>query len=423
MKTLIIITVFVTAFASLYAQLGNYDKLPEQKAKYYQDFLTFLGEDGKTRLDVFVQVPYKEIQFVKTGEGFEAAYTITVSVLDEQKDKIITEKIWSEKIVALSFDVTTSADNFNLSHRSFDLPPGNYFIRTSIMDKDSRKEFTAENNYAIRNLESLPSISDIMIISSDKTVEGNRKLVPNISRNVTIESTGLPMFFEAYTDSVMEAEFDYIITDKENSEVYRTSDRKALNEGSNQVFYSIDSLLLNLGSFMVTVRLSDENQNVLSTARKSFTSRWKGVPKSISDLDKAIDQMIYIANTDELNKIKNAETNVEKTKNFVEFWKKKDPNPKDEYNPAFEEYYRRVNFANENFSNYSEGWRSDRGMVLIILGAPNNIDRYPFEYDSKPYEVWQYYDLNKRFVFVDNTGFGDYRLITPLYGDLYRYRY
>ncbi len=62
-------------------------------------------------------------------------------------------------------------------------------------------------------------------------------------------------------------------------------------------------------------------------------------------------------------------------------------------------------------------------MVFIILGSPDNIDRHPFEYDSKPYEVWQYYDLNHSFVFVDETGFGDYRLTTPLYGDLFRYRY
>jgi hypothetical protein len=81
-----------------------------------------------------------------------------------------------------------------------------------------------------------------------------------------------------------------------------------------------------------------------------------------------------------------------------------------------------VKFTNDNFSSYREGWKSDRGMVFIILGPPNNIDRHPFEYYSKPYEVWEYYTINRRFVFVDETGFGDYRLTTPLTGDLFRYR-
>jgi GWxTD domain-containing protein len=130
----------------------------------------------------------------------------------------------------------------------------------------------------------------------------------------------------------------------------------------------------------------------------------------------------YIASGGEVDEIKEAKTQEEKLKNFLEFWKTKDPTPQTEDNPVFDEYYRRVEYANQNFSHYIEGWRTDRGMVFIILGSPNNVDRHPFEYDSKPYEVWEYYQLNKYFVFVDETGFGDYRLSTPLYGDFYRYR-
>jgi hypothetical protein len=80
-----------------------------------------------------------------------------------------------------------------------------------------------------------------------------------------------------------------------------------------------------------------------------------------------------------------------------------------------EEYYIRVQFANKNFAHYIEGWRTDMGMVYIIFGSPNNVDRHPFDIDSKPYEIWSYYDLNHQFTFVDQTGFGDYRLTTPIW--------
>jgi hypothetical protein len=49
-------------------------------------------------------------------------------------------------------------------------------------------------------------------------------------------------------------------------------------------------------------------------------------------------------------------------------------------------------------------------MVLIRFGSPQNVERHPFESDSKPYEIWYYYDQNREFIFVDETGFGDYRL-------------
>jgi len=58
--------------------------------------------------------------------------------------------------------------------------------------------------------------------------------------------------------------------------------------------------------------------------------------------------------------------------------------------------------------------------VFIVLGSPNNVDRHPFDYDSKPYEVWSYYEFNRQVVFVDETGFGDYKLLTPIWDLLHR---
>jgi hypothetical protein len=58
------------------------------------------------------------------------------------------------------------------------------------------------------------------------------------------------------------------------------------------------------------------------------------------------------------------------------------------------------------------------GMVYILFGAPNDIERHPFDIGSKPYQIWYYWEINRQLVFVDETGFGDYRLVTPIH-DLY----
>ena len=112
----------------------------------------------------------------------------------------------------------------------------------------------------------------------------------------------------------------------------------------------------------------------------------------------------------------------DKRRMFNEFWKKRDPTPKTDYNELMEEYYSRVDYANKNFGHYMEGWKTDRGMVYIIFGIPNNIERHPFDMDAKPYEVWTYYEINREFTFVDATGFGDYRLMNPIW-DTWRTRY
>lgn len=47
-------------------------------------------------------------------------------------------------------------------------------------------------------------------------------------------------------------------------------------------------------------------------------------------------------------------------------------------------YYRRVEEANYYFSTYTEGWRTDRGMIHLLFGNPNQIIR------SSQGEVWNY---------------------------------
>jgi GWxTD domain-containing protein len=51
-------------------------------------------------------------------------------------------------------------------------------------------------------------------------------------------------------------------------------------------------------------------------------------------------------------------------------------------------YYNRVQDANKYFSSYLEGWKSDRGMVYLIYGAPNVIYRTPNS------ETWLYGEEN-----------------------------
>ncbi|MGQ9642404.1 MAG: GWxTD domain-containing protein [Ignavibacterium sp.] len=424
MKSIIYLLICFSFLVS--AQDQNYEKNFKHSydAFFHQDFLNFRSEKpGMTRVDVYIQVPYKSLQFIKTGQGFTAKYSVVVSVFDESKDNLIVEKTWNETINVIDFAQTTSRLNYNVGFRSFEVKPGNYFFRTVVIDNDSKKEIKSENTFRVREFNPNLDISDILLVTRSEVK--NNQIMPNIPRNVTLSVGGLQFFYEIYStdSSKRNCTVDYEVLDKESKVLYKKSVLKEIVLGKNQIVESLDDLRLDLGTFILRVTLKDENFKTITSLNKSFFSRWVGLPGSVTDIDKAISQMVYIATPDELSKLKDSKTNEDKLKNFLEFWKKKDPSPNNEENEVFNEYFRRVAYANDNFSNYIEGWRTDRGMVYIILGAPNNIDRHPFDYDSKPYEIWEYYELNRSFIFLDQTGFGDYRLITPLTGDLFRYRY
>ena len=394
-----------------------------KEPKFYQDFLDFSsGKKNSTRLDVFIQMPYSTIQFVRSENGFVGNYTVTVSIFDNDKEKLIAEKTWSEKLTAKNFNETISKNRYSFNLRSFYLIPGKYNIRTAIDDKESNSEFPREVMFNVRDLSASIAISDIMLLAQRVEESGKNKIVPNISGNVATQKDGLPLFYEIYSDFPARLKIEYKISDNKKNTIYDDTEDRQVDSGKTQIFHTIKDSSFSLGIYNLEVLLKNSQDDLLASSEKAFFSRWIGIPSSITDLDKAIDQMVYIASTNEIDHIKDAKTKEEKLKRYMEYWKKQDPTPSTEDNEVFNEYYRRVAYANAHFSHYVDGWKTDRGMVFILLGPPDNVERHPFDLDAKPYEVWEYYNLNKSFIFVDETGFGDYRLITPLTGDLYRFR-
>lgn len=427
-KSFIISLLFILTLSqsNLSTQVKNYQTQfkTSYDAFFYQDFVnTKSNKQGLTKINIYIHVPYKSLRFIKTGQGFTAKYSVSISVYDKNKENLQVEKFWSETINVMDFSQTTSKLNFNVGLKSIELKPAKYLFQTIVTDNETKKEIKTENIFDVREFNQNLDISDILFVK--KLEHSSSKVLPNISRDVTVAKDGLQFYYDLFSgiEGIQNCFIEYEIFDKENKIVFQRTFTKELTPGKNQILENITDLKLNLGIYTLRLTLKDEKFKTINVLNKTFFSRWIGIPSVISDLDKAINQMVYIATPKELNDLKEATTIEEKTQKFLEFWKRKDPSPANEENEVFEEYFRRIQFSEENFSNYIEGWRSDRGMVYIILGPPNNINRYPFEYHSKPYEVWEYYQLNRSFVFVDQTGFGDYRLITPLSGDLFRYRY
>ena len=139
----------------------------------------------------------------------------------------------------------------------------------------------------------------------------------------------------------------------------------------------------------------------------------------ISNIDSALDQMSYILTLDEKKELKELKQS-EKEKFIKKVWSKRDPVAQTKVNELMEEYYGRVWYANENFDAWAPGWETDMGMIYILFGPPDEIQRSnPNASNPAMYQVWHYYRLSKQFVFKDQNGFGDYRLDSPFIGEGY----
>jgi len=106
-----------------------------------------------------------------------------------------------------------------------------------------------------------------------------------------------------------------------------------------------------------------------------------------------------------------------------DFWAKRDPDLDTEENEFKEEFFRRIEYANQRFKEGRPGWKTDRGRIYIYFGSPDNVEEYPFLRgpDIKGYILWQYYRYGFAIEFVDRRGDGSYTLdpYSGVHGDFF----
>jgi GWxTD domain-containing protein len=100
--------------------------------------------------------------------------------------------------------------------------------------------------------------------------------------------------------------------------------------------------------------------------------------------------LVYVTTTEEFNELKAANgEKVKFDKVILDITRDKE-RAKD----FMRSYYQRVELANKYFTSYKEGWKTDRGMVYIIFGAPDNVTL------GNETEIWFYKSSRTRFIFL-----------------------
>src|SRR5690348_92637 len=159
----------------------------------------------------------------------------------------------------------------------------------------------------------------------------------------------------------------------------------------------------------------------------------KKASKTLKELDATYRQwlnedVVYIISPEERNAFLQLDTNEEREQFIEQFWLRRSSNPDLPDNDFKEEHYRRIAYANEHYASGIPGWKTDRGRIYIIWGAPDEVDSHPTggTYDrpmeegggstsTYPWETWRYRYLegigeNVELEFVDPSGSGEYHL-------------
>src|SRR5437867_3880349 len=160
----------------------------------------------------------------------------------------------------------------------------------------------------------------------------------------------------------------------------------------------------------------DRNEKKKKEELKSVYKKW---------MDEDVN---YIITDEERKAFKQLKTDEERDQFIEQFWLRRDPDPDTPENEYKEQYFERIQYANEKFSSGIPGWRTDRGRIYITFGKPDEIESHPaggpYERPSYegggststyPFETWWYRYIEGigsdiEIEFVDPSGSGEYRI-------------
>jgi GWxTD domain-containing protein len=128
-----------------------------------------------------------------------------------------------------------------------------------------------------------------------------------------------------------------------------------------------------------------------TTAAEGFAFRHVGpaYPK-YSRVEDLVNPLVYVCTREEFDQLKDANGDKAKfDKVILDITK-----DKERAKNFMRSYFRNVEFANLYFSSYKEGWKTDRGMIYLIYGIPNEVIK------TAQNETWNYSGSKQSFTFV-----------------------
>lgn len=418
-------TIFFCVVNSILAQLGQ-DHSPFDRQKqmfgpplFLYDTYYFLTHDSLNnnlnyRLYVYVAFANDILQFVKERQGnFSAGYDLFVSIFDH-KGNHVAEKLTGNQINVPTFEATNARELLNMHRLQFDLIPAQYKLVLDLTDRDTQKSLHREKKIAIEGFDQ-DKISVSEILFADKIIFDSLKniqeITPNLNRNFVDPKSNFWAYFEIYPAlpaSILK--FTYTVTDAAEQAIIR-------NEREIKTSKKIMPYVLNLGNdiktpgrYSLIIQLEQNNEKAITEAK--FSANWSNFEFSKLNINIAIEALKeYVPEKD----LKNILQSPDSTKQtwFKTFWEERDPTPGTEENELQEEFYHRVDFANNNFTVNAldkEGWQTDRGNIYMKYGPPTDVERHQDQLNLPPYEIWYYDKLDRRYYFEDKSGLGDFQL-------------
>lgn len=363
--------------------------------------------DGRTGVRVYLNIPRASLVFLQQGAQYRAGYEVLVRIEDVRGKRTLDEHAWTDTVTVASYAATQVFSRVP-AERFLPLAPGRY--RVSVQMEDTGSEAQAVRTQAVRVpdlLDGAPAVAGVHL----RVRQAGQGWAPFTSLHLPAEYDSLraaadlynlkgrtelhlalvqypsdttaappPFWFSPSHGTLPYMGVDYT----EGDTLQRT--RRTLDDPEPRTEIEFALPPLGAGHYRLFLSATAGKGRPL-TFERAFSVVAPNFP-FVTSLDEMIEALVYIATEREMAELRAAATPEQQQAAFDAFWGGLIPN-RQKAAAAVKQYFARVEEANIAYSGFKEGWKTDRGMIYVVMGMPVEVRDELYE------RVWRYsYNTN-----------------------------
>ncbi len=398
--------------------------------KFVLDYATFQTIEGQAYLEVYLAVSGTTITYeVDSNKNLSGSVEITYLIQDGEKVLNYEKyRLNTPSYVKLS----EISDLIDLKRMS--ITNGEYTF--TVVATDVKSEETVEKSFKLRNVNynqnelifSEIQLANHMNVANTESIfyKNGYLISPNFTHYYKDKDSTLFFYAELYNSLDIFGEdnkfiLEHRIVSNATGEV--VGDFRGVKRQDPQdlipLIYSFDLRELPSGSYSIILEARNQQNKIMASQKVNFENRntklldFSNVSASnsfvdsitnIAELKFYIRTLSPISSSEEKtfaeNQLEYADLNFMQ-RYFLNFWQNRNLTDPEK---AWLDYKKEVEKVDELFGYGNvRGFQTERGRVYLQYGKPNIMRDVPYEYNTYPYSIWQYDQLdgqtNRKFLF------------------------
>lgn len=364
---------------------------------------------------ISISLPNRALTFSREGDRYRAPYEVRLALM---QGMVEAASVSATQIVRVgSFREINRTDESIIFQHFFRVRPGAYNLSAVVRDVGGSKTATQQVGITIPAFGAgRLSIPLLVYEAVGRTTLDTipRLLASPRSSAVFGRDSTVAIYVEAYGPGTR-LPLDYVVRNAAGTQLWRDSANLARSGALFNGILTVPISTVGVGIANVSFIRRDTRDSVRAPL---FVSFGEDIP--LMSFEEMLSYLRYFSTPSRLRALRDAPLERRATV-WAEFLRATDPIPETATNEEMQAYFGRVQRANVEFrGDHNPGWLSDRGMVFVSLGEPDQIVERIVNQTFSPtqatprtrVQIWQYRNYNSSLVFYEETG-GRWRLTRP----------